>query len=97
MPDEIRTTTLELTGEIDISTVESVRMTLLRAVTAHPHRIIVNMAAVSFIDSTGLGALIAAFQRARDAHIDFTLAEPSPQVRQILILSGLLEVVPITP
>ncbi|SDT69681.1 STAS domain-containing protein [Actinoplanes derwentensis] len=97
MTDETRTTTLELTGEIDISTVESVRVTLQEAVAARPHRIVVNMAGVSFIDSTGLGALIAGFQRARDNHISFLLAEPSAQVRQILVLSGLLEVVPITP
>ncbi|HWS33696.1 MAG TPA: STAS domain-containing protein [Actinoplanes sp.] len=90
-------TTLELTGDIDISTVEGVRVALLEAITARPHRIVVNMAGVSFIDSTGLGALIGGFQRARDNHIEFLLSEPSPQVRQILILSGLLEVVPITP
>lgn len=97
MSDATRTTTLELTGDIDISTVESVRVTLLGAVAARPHRIVVNMAGVSFIDSTGLGALIAGFQRARDNRIGFLLSDPSPQVRQILVLSGLLEVVPVTP
>ncbi|WP_430783186.1 STAS domain-containing protein [Actinoplanes sp. G11-F43] len=97
MTDATRTTTLDLDGDIDISTVERVRVALIEAVAARPHRIVVNMSGVSFIDSTGLGALISGFQRARDSHIDFVLAEPSPQVRQILVLSGLLEVVPITP
>ena len=97
MADESGTTTLDLDGEIDILTVEQVRVALGEAVAARPQRIVVNMSRVSFIDSTGLGALISGFQRARDQGIGFLLAHPSAQVRQILVLSGLLEVVPVTP
>ncbi|WP_328465600.1 STAS domain-containing protein [Actinoplanes sp. NBC_00393] len=90
------TTTVSLHGEIDISTVEQVRVVLGEAVTAGPQRIVVDMADVAFIDSTGLGALISGFQRARDRGIPFRLARPSSNVRQILVLSGLLEVVELT-
>jgi anti-sigma B factor antagonist len=58
--------------------------------------VVVDLADLSFIDSTGLGALVAGFQRARDAGIAFRLARPSRGVRQILVLSGLLEVVELT-
>ena len=97
MTEENGTTTLTLEGEIDILTVEQVRMALGDAVAARPRHIVVDMAGVSFIDSTGLGALISGFQRARDSGIGFSLARPSTQVRQILVLSGLMEVVPVTP
>lgn len=97
MTEQNGTTTLELDGEIDILTVERVRVALGEAVDAGPRRIVVDMAGVSFIDSTGLGALISGFQRARDRGIGFSLSNPSVQVRQILVLSGLLEVLPITP
>lgn len=97
MTDESGTTTLDLDGEIDILTVERMRVALGEAVDARPRRIVVDMSAVSFIDSTGLGALISGFQRARDNGIDFRLANPSVPVRQILVLSGLMEVVPVTP
>ncbi|MEU4424345.1 STAS domain-containing protein [Actinoplanes sp. NPDC024001] len=90
------TTTVSLQGEIDILTVEQVRVVLGEAVAAGPERIVVDMAEVSFIDSTGLGALISGFQRARDRGIPFRLARPSHNVRQILVLSGLLEVVELT-
>ncbi|WP_232539182.1 STAS domain-containing protein [Actinoplanes sp. SE50] len=91
------TTTVSLRGEIDVLTVEQVRVALGEAVTGRPRQIVVDMAAVAFIDSTGLGALISGFQRARDQGIAFQLAHPSPNVRQILVLSGFLEVVQVTP
>ncbi|MEV0895921.1 STAS domain-containing protein [Actinoplanes sp. NPDC049802] len=97
MTEENGTTTLTLDGEIDILTVERVRVALGEAVEARPRRIVVDMSGVSFIDSTGLGALISGFQRARDSGIGFSLSHPSTQVRQVLVLSGLLEVVPVTP
>ncbi|MEV6299589.1 STAS domain-containing protein [Actinoplanes sp. NPDC051861] len=91
------TTTVSLHGEIDILTVEQLRVALGEAVTAGPRLIVVDMAEVAFIDSTGLGALISGFQRARDQGISFRLSRPSDNVRQILVLSGLLEVVELTP
>lgn len=90
------TATVSLHGEIDILTVEQVRVALGEAVAGGPQQIVVDMAEVNFIDSTGLGALISGFQRARDQGIPFRLARPSHNVRQILVLSGLLEVVEVT-
>lgn len=86
-------TTVTLRGEVDVMTVDQVRLALTDAIAARPSAIVVDMADLSFIDSTGLGAIIFGFQRARDAGIGFKLARPSRGVRQILVLSGLLEVV----
>ncbi|GLY01220.1 MULTISPECIES: STAS domain-containing protein [Actinoplanes] len=105
MTDEIVTsldaangvTTVSLRGEIDILSVEQLRVALGEAVAGRPRLIEVDMAGVAFIDSTGLGALISGFQRARDSGIDFRLARPSANVRQVLVLSGLMEVVPVRP
>jgi anti-sigma B factor antagonist len=92
-----RTATVALRGEIDVLTVDQVRIALAGALAAHPHDLIVDLSELTFIDSTGLGALIAGFQRARDAGVRFRLAHPTAGVRQILVLSGLLEVVEVTP
>jgi anti-sigma B factor antagonist len=105
LPDEIvtnldrdgGTTTVALTGEVDVLTVDQVRVALEEALAARPREIVVDLRDLTFIDSTGLGALIFGFQRARDAGIHFRLAHPSRTVRQILLLSGLLEVVEVTP
>jgi anti-sigma B factor antagonist len=80
------TLTVALHGEVDVLTVDQVRVALTEAVGQRPDAIV----------STGLGALIFGFQRARDAGIAFSLAHPSRGVRQILVLSGLLEVVDVT-
>ena len=91
------TVTVALHGEVDVLTVDQVRMALGEALAARPRQIVVDLAELSFIDSTGLGALVFGFQRARDAAIQFRLARPSRGVRQVLVLSGLLEVVELTP
>jgi anti-sigma B factor antagonist len=105
LPDEIvanldadvGTTTLALLGEVDVLTVDQVRVALDEALAVRPREIVVDLRDLAFIDSTGLGALISGFQRARDAGIGFRLAHPSRAVHQILVLSGLLEVVELTP
>jgi anti-sigma B factor antagonist len=93
---DARTARVALRGEVDVLTVDQVRVALTEALAARPHDIVVDLSDLAFIDSTGLGALIFGFQRARDAGVRFRLARPSPTVRQILVLSGLLEVVEVT-
>ncbi|WP_067496528.1 STAS domain-containing protein [Actinoplanes sp. TFC3] len=85
--------TVALHGEVDVLNVDQVRIALVEALETAPRTIVVDLAQLSFIDSTGLGAIIFGFQRARDEGIDFQLANPSRGVHQILVLSGLLEVV----
>jgi anti-sigma B factor antagonist len=87
------TVTVALHGEVDVATVDQVRVALADAIAAKPRHIVVDLSDLSFIDSTGLGALVFGFQRCRDAGIAFRLARPTRGVRQILVLSGLLEVV----
>ena len=91
------TVTVSLRGEVDVLTVDQVRMALSDALAARPRQIVVDLAELSFIDSTGLGALVFGFQRARDLGIGFRLARPGRRVHQVLMLSGLLEVVELAP
>ncbi|WP_433375271.1 STAS domain-containing protein [Actinoplanes sp. CA-142083] len=90
-------TRVSLRGEVDVLTVDQVRVALEEALAAHTREIVVDLRELSFIDSTGLGALIYGFQRAREKGIRFRLAGPTRSVHQILALSGLLEVVEVTP
>jgi anti-sigma B factor antagonist len=85
--------TVALYGEVDVLNVEQVRVAVHEAIAAHPKDILVDLAELSFIDSTGLGALIFGFQRARDAGIGYRLANPTRMVHQVLVISGMLEVV----
>jgi anti-sigma B factor antagonist len=90
---DAKTITVALHGEVDVLNVDQVRMALTEAIGAGPAQIVVDLDDLSFIDSTGLGALVFGFQRARDAGIGFRLTRPTRGVRHVLVLSGLLEVV----
>ena len=85
----------EVTGDIDISTVSGLRERLLElADSGEP--LIVDLNGVSFIDSTGLGVLIAVARRA-DAHGGSVHAVCSrPQTRKLLWLTGVDRRIPLT-
>jgi anti-sigma B factor antagonist len=52
-------------------------------------RIVVELSAVTFMDSSGLGALVGALKTARQAGGDLRIAAPSEQVVMVLQLSNL--------
>ena len=82
-----------VTGEADVGTCELLREGLLRVVTdEHDRDLVVNMAGVTFIDSTGVGVLVGAWRRLGARRGSLALAAPSPQVRRLLATTGLTKV-----
>jgi anti-sigma B factor antagonist len=51
------------TGEVDASTVTDLNTVLDQAVTAHDRHVVVDCGGVTFIDSTGISALVAGGRR----------------------------------
>ncbi|HEY0696560.1 MAG TPA: STAS domain-containing protein [Micromonospora sp.] len=82
--------TVVLSGEIDMSSADQLRRLLQKAV-ASTDTIDVDLAQVSFIDSTTISALIAAWNTATDTGHRFTVINPSHPVRRVLALTGLLD------
>ena len=78
---------VRLAGELDLYNAEDVRAALAQALAATPSRIVVDMAAVEFVDSTALGVLVEA--RSRLGHDALLLAAPQPETRRTLKISGL--------
>lgn len=79
---------VRLTGELDLYNAQVVRDELF-AVAAHaPDRVVVDLSAVTFIDSTGLGVLIEAQTQLANRQA-FLLAAPGLETRRALELSGL--------
>lgn len=79
---------ISLGGELDLYNGEDVRSALLDAVAEEPELLVVDLAEVTFIDSTALGVLIEA-QRRMGGSARFHLAGPGPEVRRALDVSGL--------
>lgn len=51
--------------------------------------VVVDLSETSFVDSSGLGALVAGLKRARRAGGDLRIADPQEQVRMVLALTNL--------
>ena len=83
-----------LRGELDVSDAASVAGALT-AVAARNPRIIVDLAALAFIDCCALGELSRVRAEARQAGGDLLLAAPGGQVRRILTLAGMTGVFPV--
>ena len=80
-----------LDGELDVSDAASVA-DALTSVAARDPRIIIDLAALEFIDCCALGALGRVRAQARQAGGDLLLAAPRGPVRRILALTGLIDV-----
>jgi anti-sigma B factor antagonist len=79
---------VSLAGELDLYNANTVRDTLLECCAEAPERLIVDLSAVKFIDSTALGVLIEARTRMPNRK-GFLLAAPGLETRRALEISGL--------
>ena len=79
---------VSLAGELDLYNASSVREALLECCVENPERLIVDLSAVKFIDSTALGVLIEARTRLANRK-SFLLAAPGLETRRALEISGL--------
>jgi anti-sigma B factor antagonist len=74
-------------GELDIATApELVR--LLNRLRAHGHAVTVDLAEVTFMDSTGLTTLMDAHLQAERNGWTFAVQRPSAAVRRVFALAG---------
>jgi anti-sigma B factor antagonist len=78
---------LSLAGELDLYSAPALREALRRAVERSPKRLVVDLAEVTFVDSTVLGVLVEA--RSRVGGEAFALAAPGLAVHRALEVSGL--------
>jgi anti-sigma B factor antagonist len=76
--------TIALDGEIDIATAPAIRRFLMAAISGGDVHLAVDMVGVTFIGAAGIGVLVAAANRAREAGGGLSLLAPSPQLRRLL-------------
>ncbi|HWL36415.1 MAG TPA: STAS domain-containing protein [Frankiaceae bacterium] len=76
---------LALTGDVDLASAPELRTCLAGAVERHP-AVVVDLAGVEFMDSTGLGVLVAAYNRAAATDRRLVIARPQRIVRNALRL-----------
>lgn len=88
-------TLVRLAGEVDLSWSGQVREAILEAL--EQRSVGVDLAAVSYIDSSGIAALVEGLQTARDSERRFLLIAASPAVLAVLQLARLDRVFTLLP
>jgi anti-sigma B factor antagonist len=85
-------------GDLDISATDSLRKALGLAMTEGGGPVIVDMVDLDFIDSSGLGVLVAARNLAQQHEVDFAcVCDPDGHVRRVFSVSQVDQVVRIYP
>src|SRR5215471_2595037 len=76
-------------GRLDLLSASEAREKIAEAVAEGHHRLVVDLAYVSFLDSSGLGALVGGLKVARQAGGDLRIARPTEQITSVLKLTML--------
>jgi len=79
---------VHVAGEVDLSWSQDVRTTILKAL-GEGKPVAVVLSQVSYIDSSGIAALVEGLQTAKQRGIRFGLVSPSASVRAVLELARL--------
>ena len=80
------------TGELDASTGPKLWDVLDVELTSGRDTVVLDLAGVRFIDSTGLSVVLRAHKALQSAGGKIVLRSPQPQTRQLLELSALIDI-----
>lgn len=91
------TATVTLRGEVDYSNADEVSAGIRDAIEeCCPPVVYVDLRDASFVDSTGLGALIEGYHAAGERDCRFVVINPTSTFRRVLSVTGLLELFGLT-
>jgi anti-sigma B factor antagonist len=81
-----------VSGEIDVATAPQLRECLHRVIAQDSPMIVVDLLAVTFLDSTALGVLVGALKRCRELGGDLQVVVVDPRIVKIFEITGLTSV-----
>jgi anti-sigma B factor antagonist len=79
-------------GELDLSTAPRLREMLVELADSGTMDVTLDLAAMSFIDSTGVSVLVSGLKRQREMGGDLTLQSPRASAMKVLEITGLTSV-----
>ena len=82
-------------GELDLSSASAFEAELRRAIRASDFGVVLDLSGVTFIDSPGLHALIAASTMCLTSRRELIMLRASAQVKQVIETSGLEDLLPL--
>ena len=88
-----KTTIFDISGDIDLATSPELRKPLLRELRElRTPRVVLNLKAVRYIDSSGVASLVEGLKASRDVGARFILFGLNTTVREVLQLSKLVRI-----
>lgn len=86
---------LVVSGEVDVFTAPKVREQLIDLVEQGDHHLVVSLEGVDFLDSTGLGVLVAGLKRVKMHDGTLSVVCTKDKILKIFRITGLTKVFPI--
>jgi anti-sigma B factor antagonist len=88
---------LALGGDLDMSATFALEPVLDRVLAENPRELVLDLGEVPFVDSSGLGLLIATHERASRADVDLAITGAGPEIQRVFRIAGLDGVLPVRP
>jgi anti-anti-sigma factor len=83
-----------ITGEMDLATSEPLGRTLKRVLASKPVMMRLDLAEVSFLDSSGIRCLVGVAERAAEVGSHLVVRNPTPMVLRVLEICGVDQLLP---
>jgi len=83
------TVVIEVSGDLDLASAPALRQRLVDAVALEPVSVILDLTNLAFIDSSGLGVLIAGLKRANQSGVRLVLQSVPAQAESVIAMAGL--------
>lgn len=80
---------VHLYGEVDIYNAESLKAELHALIDEHKSNIVLDCSSLKYIDSTGLGVLVSALKKVKEAGKQISITKLKPYIAKIFTLTGL--------
>ena len=86
---------ITVSGEVDLATSPELDVAIIAAIDSGASSVAIDLTAVSFMDSSGLGVIVRGLKRCREADIDLDLVITNERVLKVFGITGLDQVIPI--
>ncbi|MBI5155000.1 STAS domain-containing protein [Candidatus Poribacteria bacterium] len=86
------TVRIRVIGELVSSSCGDLRDTVMESAAREPKKVVIDMSAAPFIDTSGLGVLVGLRAHLKSKGVALELSSPGPKVQQVLRMTRLLQV-----
>lgn len=86
---------ITVSGEVDLATSPDLDVAIIAAIDSGTSSVVIDLTDVSFMDSSGLGVIVRALKRCREAENDLDLVITNERVLKVFGITGLDQVISI--